>query len=221
MKAIKINDYKNSKIHDFEVIKRVIGGEKGLYEILMRRNNQKLFRVIRSYIKNDSLIKDIMQNTYIKAYEKLYQFSEKSEFSTWLIRIGINEALREIRSNKSQLIKHPNSLTNKDIIKISDSNNVNPENAMIQKEAKWVLEKAIDELPSKYKTAYILKEVEGMRIAEICDCLNISNSNVKVRIHRSKQILKEKLYELSQASKAFEFGHSRCDNLVEKVMSLI
>ena len=221
MKAININDFNNSSIHDFDVIKKVISGEKGLYEILMRRNNQKLFRVIRSYIKDDDLIKDIMQNTYIKAYEKLYQFSEKSEFSTWLIRIGINEALREIRSTKTQVINHPNSATRNDVIKISGSNNLNPEKEMMQKETKWVLEKAIDELPSKYKTAYILKEIEGMSIAEICDCLDINESNVKVRIHRSKQILKEKLYNLSQTTSAFEFGHTRCDDLVKCVMDRI
>ena len=97
MEVIKINDYKNYKIQDAAVIKRIIAGEKELFEILLRRNNQKLYRVIRGYISDIHEIDDIMQNTYLKAFEKLYQFKMDSEFSTWLIRIGINEALARLK----------------------------------------------------------------------------------------------------------------------------
>lgn len=219
MEAIKIEDYKNHKVHDFDVIKKVLSGEKGLYEILMRRNNQKLYRVIKSYINDEHLIKDVMQNTYIKAYEKLFQFNQKAEFSTWLIRIGINEALQELKSKQRKIIKHPNTELNKNLIE--DSKNMNPEKAIIQKEATWVLEKAISELPEKHRIIYMLSEVENMKMKAISDCLEISLSNVKVRIHRSKQILKENLYELSQKSNVFEFGFEKCDNLVNIVMKNI
>lgn len=221
MEAIKINDYKNHTILDFDVIKKVIAGEKGLYEILMRRHNQKLYRVIRSYINDEDEIKDIMQNTYLKAYENLYQFNQKSEFSTWLIRIGINESLQEIKSKKRHVLKNSDSLLNKRIINISNNNVTNPEKEIMQKEAKYILEKAIDELPSKYKTIYILREIEEMKIKDISDCLDLSESNVKVRIHRSKQLLKDKLYKFSLRPNVFEFGFSKCDALVESVMNNI
>ncbi len=219
MKAIKISDYKDKKIHDFDVIKKVLVGEKGLYEILMRRNNQKLYRVIRSYIKDEDLIKDIMQNTYIKAYEKLYQFNRKSEFSTWLIRIGINEAMHVLRSKQNKLFIHPNANSNK--LFIEESKNMNPEHNIIQREAKWVLEKVIDQLPEKYKVVYILSEVENMKIKDISDCVGISINNVKVRTHRAKQMLKENLYKLSQKPNVFEFGFEKCDRLVNNVIKNI
>ena len=97
MEAIKFNDFNNHKIEESEVIKRIIGGEKELYEILVRRNNQKLYRVIRSYIKEEAEVEDIMQDSYVKAFTKLYQFKLESSFSTWLIRIGINETLARLR----------------------------------------------------------------------------------------------------------------------------
>ncbi len=216
MKVIKIDDYKNHKVLDYDVIKKILSGEKGLYEILMRRNNQKLYRVIRSYINDEDLIKDVMQDTYIKAYEKLYQYNQKAAFSTWLIRIGINEALHELRSKRHKIISHPNAELNK--ANIIDLKNMNPEKAIVQQEAKWVLEKVISSLPEKYRVIYMLREIENMKIKDIGDCLDLSVSNVKVRIHRSKQMLKDKLYELSQKPNVFEFGFSKCDALVNIVM---
>lgn len=218
MKAIKISDYKNHTIHDFDVITQILDGKKGLYEILMRRNNQKLYRVVRSYIKDEDLIKDVMQNTYIKAYEKLYQFNKKSKFSTWLIRIGINEALHELKSKQNKNFIHQNI----DIkLFVEASINMNPDHNIIQKEAKWILEKVIDELPEKYKVVYILSEVENMKIKDISNCLNISINNVKVRTHRAKQMLKDNLYELSQKPSVFEFGFDKCDNIVNNVIKHI
>ncbi|MEP5913666.1 MAG: sigma factor, partial [Flavobacteriaceae bacterium] len=82
MEPVKINDFSNHKISESEIIERILSGEKELYEILLRRNNQKLFRVIRSYINEVMEIEDVMQNTYLKAFEKLYQFKHTSSFST-------------------------------------------------------------------------------------------------------------------------------------------
>ncbi len=223
MKAFKIGDYRDYKISDSDVIKRVISGEKELYEILLRRNNQTLYRVIRSYLKEPEEVEDIMQNTYLKAYEKLYQFKHTSKFSTWLIRIGINEALARLKKKGRFFTLHKsidNSIHDK-IIEIPDSSQVDPEKNIIQQEAKQMLEIAIDKLDIKYKNVYILREIEGMSIAEVSDCLKLSNSNVKVRLHRAKAKIKENLYESTPKKELFEFGLRKCDNLVEKVMKAI
>ena len=74
MQIVRIKDYRDYKISDSEVVQRILSGEKELYEILLRRNNQKLFRIIRAYLNEPQEVEDIMQNTYLKAYEKLYQF---------------------------------------------------------------------------------------------------------------------------------------------------
>ena len=127
MKAISVIDFKNHKITESEVIERILRGEKELYEILIRRNNQKLFRVIRSYVKDEVEIEDIMQNTYVKAYTKLYQFKLESSFSTWLIRIGINEALARLKEKGRlyHLKETSDSFTNKYISEIPDIKQLN------------------------------------------------------------------------------------------------
>ena len=80
------------------------------------------------------------------------------------------------------------------------------------------MEKAIDQLPEKYRIVYILREVEEMKNPEIAACLKISENNVKVRFHRAKDLLKEKLLRLSSNISVLEFGNSRCDHLMKKVM---
>src|SRR5690606_5445174 len=97
MEALNLNDPLDHSLGESSIIKRILGGEKELYEILVRRNNQKLYRVIRAYLRDEADIEDAMQESYIKAYTKLYQFKLESSFSTWLVRIGINQALARLR----------------------------------------------------------------------------------------------------------------------------
>ncbi len=223
MKAFKIGDYRDYKISDSDVVNRILSGEKELYEILLRRNNQTLYRVIRSYLKEPEDVEDIMQNTYLKAYEKLHQFKHTAKFSTWLIRIGINEALArlKVKGRFFTLHKSNDDSIRANILEIPDANQMNPEKKVISQEAKQMLENAIDKLDIKYKNVYVLREIEGMSIAEVSDCLKLSTSNVKVRLHRAKVKIKENLYESTSKKELFEFGLSKCDNLVEKVMKVI
>ena len=221
MESIKIINYK-PQFSDMDVIKRVLSGEKELFEILLRRNNQTLYRVIRSYLKNDDDIRDAMQEAYLKAYDKLQQFQGNSAFSTWLIRIGINEALLRIRTIKKTRPLYANEdLQSEKISQISDSKQMNPEKKIIHKEMEALIEQAIDSLPANYRTIYMLKEVEGLENEEIASCLSLSGSNVKVRLHRAKNLLKNELYKLSSEAEIFEFGQSNCDHLVNNVMNRI
>lgn len=223
MEAININDYENHKIKDETVIKRILAGEKELYEILVRRNNQKLYRIIRGYLKSEAEIEDVMQNSYIKAYTKLHQFKMKSQFSTWLIRIAINESLAELKK-KGKILHFNNYNKNSDsdfVLELPDHKQFNPQEKMAQKEAKQLLENAIDHLELKYRTVYIMKEVEEMSLKEIAISLDISLANVKIRLHRSKEMLKEILYNLSNTKDIFEFGFSRCDRITNNVMNSI
>lgn len=224
MDAIRIGDFKNYKISDADVVRRILSGEKELYEILLRRNNQKLYRVIRGYISNDTEIQDIMQNTYLKAFEKLYQFKHGSAYSTWLIRIGINEALARLKEKGKVLNLMENSavIQGNTILEMPDVNQMNPEKKMISQEAKQLLENSIDALEPKYRTVYILREIEGMSIREISESLDISASNVKVRLHRAKSMLKEILYKITTVNEGvFEFGNSKCDAITDEIMRII
>lgn len=223
MKKIDIKEINNHKIDELEVINRIKNGEKELFEILLRRDNQKLYRIIRSYIKNTQEIEDIMQNTYLKAYEKLIKFKGNSKFSTWLIRIGINEALARLREQAKiyNINQRADSHQTNSILEIPDSSQLNPETKIINDEAKKLLESILDSLESKYRIIYIMKEVEDMSIKDISECLEISKSNVKVRLYRAKKKIKEKLKLVTKQQELFEFGSSRCDRVTHNVMSSI
>src|SRR5690554_6172899 len=199
MEAVSINNIDNKKIGEPELIKRILAGDKELYEILVRRNNQKLYRVVRTYLKFEAEIEDVMQNSYIKAYSKLYQFKFNASFSTWLIRIGINEALARLNEKGRMLnLSGDNQNISKSLLfEIPDSGELNPHDKMIRKESKALLENAIDRLEVKYRAVYIMKEVEGMSMMEIAEALDLTESNVKVRLHRAKTMLKEYLFEIT------------------------
>lgn len=206
-------------LSDEEVVARVVGGNVSIYELLMRRHNRKLYRVIRSYLKQEQDVEDAMQETYMKAFEKLSQFRQDASFSTWLIRIGINNALARLREQKRL---SPESCMADQSENFSYLLNqlqpINPEQMAIRHEVKQLLENAIDSIPEKYRIVYMLRETEDMPIQEIAQCLGLSESNVKVRLHRAKSMLKESLFKLSINRDVFEFGNKRCDAVVERVL---
>ena len=219
MNALYPGTNKISLLSDQAVVSRVTEGETGLFEILMRRYNQRLFRIIRGYLRDDEEIRDAMQNTYLKAFDKLHQFQGNSSFSTWLIRIGINEALLRIKEMKKgrAIFLYPEEMKS---LQVEDKQ-INTEKSMIRRESGLLLEKAIDSLPEKYRVVYILKEVEGISNEEICLMMDLSESNLRVRLHRAKAILKESLLSLTPVTDIFEFGNNRCDDLVAVVMDKI
>jgi RNA polymerase sigma factor (sigma-70 family) len=223
MEALKISDQQTRSLDDGQIVRRILGGEKELFEILLRRYNQMLYRVIRGYLKDQNEVQDAMQNAYLKAYDKLFQFHGDSSFSTWLIRIGINEALlrlKDLKKGKTIYLDNFLESTTTALNQLPDKQ-MNPEKAIISQEAKQLLEQAIDNLPEKYRLVYILKEIQGVESHEIEQSLGLSESNVKVRLHRAKKLLKDSLFQLTSKGEVFEFGNSRCDAVVGFVMSRI
>ncbi|MGV9004559.1 sigma-70 family RNA polymerase sigma factor [Flavobacterium sp.] len=107
------------------------------------------------------------------------------------------------------------------VLEIPDTKQLYPQEKMIRQESKQLLEHAIDQLDSKYKTVYVMKELEEMSLKEISEALEITIANVKVRLHRSKEMLKEFLFEVTHDKNIFEFGFSRCDRITECIMKTI
>src|SRR5215510_3801508 len=99
-------------IPDNEVIRRVLAGEKDLYAIIVRRYNQRLYRIATSIMGDDTDAEDIMQVAYIKAYENLRQFENRSVFATWLTRILINESLLRLKKRKQSFNLKEGSMNN-------------------------------------------------------------------------------------------------------------
>lgn len=220
MKTLYKQELITTQLTDQQIVKRIISGESELFEILIRRYNQTLFRVIRGYISDEDDIMDLIQDTYLKAYDKIDQFKFESRFSTWLIRIGINEALQWIRKSKNQTQM-------KSVVSLLQNSNGNnqesktPEFTTIHGETKHLLEKAIGQIPEKYRIVFIMCEVENLPQLEVAACLGISISNTKVRLHRAKTFLRDQILSLSKDNTIFEFGNTKCDLIVEEVMKNI
>ena len=201
---------------DKEVISRVLGGEKELFALIIRRHNQRLYRVGMAILNNDTDVEEAMQISYINAWEHLNNFKFMSSFATWLTRIMVNECLRVKRRKKFVEMKE-------ETINGYGEKNTQPNafSRLINEELKVALERAINELPEKYRTVFILRELENMSIAETRECLAISEVNVKVRLNRAKSMLRDSLGAVYRSAGVFEFHLSRCDKMVEKVMAEI
>jgi RNA polymerase sigma factor (sigma-70 family) len=204
-------------IPDKEVIGRVLAGETNLYAILVRRYNQRLYRVAVSVIDDEAEAEDAMQVAYIKAFENLKKFEYKSAFSTWLTRILINECLLRTKKRNQSLSMNDDMIEN-ELQRRFARNPQTPLTSVVNSELKKVLENAICQLPEKYKTVFVMRELENMSVAETQECLNISEVNVKVRLNRAKAMLRSSITSLYQKEDLLDFHLTRCNRMTENVM---
>ena len=221
MNKINIRDtITTDSISDYEIISRILLGEKNLYASIIRKYNQRLYRVAISITKDDAEAEEVMQVAYIKAYENLGKFEFKSAFSTWISRILINESLLWIRKRKQSF--HINDDTAKNIIHQQQSvDSQTPLMKVINSELKKILEDAIMQLPEKYRTVFVMREIENMNVQETQECLDLTEANVKVRLNRAKSILRNSLSEYYKKEDILNFHLSKCDRIVENVMKRI
>lgn len=219
MQGKKSNQPQTSLITNEQLLQRILNGEKELFELLMKRNNQQLYRVIKSYIKEEEATHDVMQNTYIKVYTHLAQFHQDASFSTWLIRIGINEALHYLKSSKKN-IKSISVETDEveNNLPAAEIETTTPEKRVIQHETFAFIEHAINNLPEKYRAVYMLREIEGLGSEETAECLGLTESNVKVRLLRAKNLLKEELHQLASDFFIFNLAEHKCHTIRTSVM---
>jgi RNA polymerase sigma-70 factor, ECF subfamily len=211
-----------SELCDEEVVARVLSGETALFEILMRRYNQRVYRVSRAILRDDGEAEDVMQDAYVRAYEHLGQFAGRAAFSTWLTRIAIHEALarKRRRGRMEELDALP---ANGDSMSILKSSAPTPEAGTAQSEARQLLEEAIEHLPENYRTVVVLREVEEMSVAETAQSLGVTDAVVKTRLHRAHAMLRKELYARAKGRTAdlYQFHAVRCDRVVKAVFERI
>lgn len=208
---------------DDDVVSRVRHGDTGLYEVLMRRYNQRLFRVIRSVVSNDTEAEDVLQETWVRAYEHLGQFEGRASFPTWLTRIAFHEALARVRKGKRWM---PLENTEGEIMPEADrrqTTSLTPEAQAIHGQLAGVLQGAVDSLPAVYRSVFMLREVEQLSTSETADCLELSEEAVKTRLFRSRALLRRELENrLGPAvTEAYSFLGARCDGVVARVLARI
>jgi len=203
---------------DEEIVERVKDGDTALYEILMRRYNQRLYRVTVSIVRDGAEAEDVVQDAYVRAYGHLEQFEGRALFSAWLTRIAVNEALARVRmrSHNEPLEEAEGSEVGMKTIDTA----LDPEQTAASAETAELLEAAVLQLPEQYRTVVMLRDVEEMSTKQTADALELSEDNVKVRLHRGHAIMRSWLLARVGASgkKAFPFMGERCDRVVRCVM---
>jgi RNA polymerase sigma-70 factor (ECF subfamily) len=211
---------------DEEVVARVRAGDRALYEILMRRHNQRLYRAVRAILRDESEIEDILQEAHLVAYRSLADFEGRSRFSTWLVRIAVNKALDRLRRRSRLVALDPETearpAESRRIASWSAASE-DPEQHSARRELAHRLERAIDALPDAFRAVYVLRDVDGMSTQETAASLDLEVATVKTRLHRARGLLRERLLGEFDAGaiEVFPFGGRRCDRLVAAVLARI
>jgi RNA polymerase sigma factor (sigma-70 family) len=204
-------------LQDEEIITQILTGDKKAFELIIRKYNAQLYRIGMAIVNEPTEVEDIMQTTYIKAYEHLSQFENRATFGTWLIRILINESLLQLKKQQ-HYIHMESENANEEIAARGGSNPApDPMNMLMNKELALAVEMALVQLPEKYRLVFVLREMEGLNVQETVKILGITKTNVKVRLNRAKVMLRNQLSSYYKNDSIFEFHLSRCDRMVENV----
>ena len=207
-------------LSDAEVVERVCVGETALFEVLMRRYNQRIYRCVRSILRNEAEVEDVMQQAYLAAFRHLAEFKGRSSVATWLTRIAVNAALSRVRL-RGPVIAPAHEGEGEDPMSLSPSAAPDPEQRAIAHELGQLLETAVDALPASYRTVFVLREVEGLSTVETAEALSLTEPVVKTRLHRAKAQLRDQLYAQTErvSGALFPFGGARCDRVVSEVLA--
>lgn len=198
---------------DEQIVRRVLSGESGLFELVMRRYNERLYRTIRSVLRDEAEVEDAMQQAYVDAFQHLADFAGRSRFSTWLTRIALNEALARRRRTQ------PDDPGDDAMDQVPDPRS-SPEQRASDGELRRVLATAIDELPAHFRTVFVLRTVQGLSVEETAESLDLNEDTVKTRLHRARRLLQRAILETTEreTTSALPFPATRCDRVVAAVL---
>ncbi|MDR9762753.1 RNA polymerase sigma factor [Rhizobium redzepovicii] len=213
---------------DADLVPLAKRGDEPAVRAIVQRHNQRLFRTARAVIRNDAEAEDVVQAAYIKAFTNLAAFRGEAEFSTWLTRIALNEALARVRARKNttgleeidmqatsaggEVVQFPSSLSATD-----------PETELSRSQARQLLEQAVDELPNDFRAIFVLRDVEGMSTDEAASYLGIRPETAKTRLHRARKMMRQSIEKrLSGAFSAlFPFDGARCAFMADRVVGAL
>lgn len=206
-------------LSDEDVVARVLAGETVLFEVLMRRHNQRIYRAARAILRDDREAEDVMQEAYVNAFTHLRQFDGRALFSTWLTKIAVYEALSRLRARRRSEPLDDAAAERSMTTPLS----LDPEQQAFGRELGALIESAVDGLADGYREVFMLRQIEGLNTAETAEALGISEDLVKTRLSRARRALRHELLERTGAAavNAFTFGQSRCDRIVAAVLARI
>jgi RNA polymerase sigma-70 factor, ECF subfamily len=209
-------------LSDGELVECIRKGDKPLFEAVMRRYNQRLFRLARSLLRDDSEAEDVLQDSYVRAYAHLDQLEDATRLGSWLSHIVVHECRARLRKRgrHMQLVEQARKGAP---VRIVPAPAANPEEQAVNHQLGGVLTGAIDSLSVGYRVVFVLRDVEGLSTAEVARSVGISEMAVKTRLHRARAALRDELFSRigAAALPPFSFDGARCDRIVEGVLSRI
>ena len=206
---------------DTELINRIRNGERELFEVLIKRNNPWLYKIGMSYGYKHEDVEDLMQETFIAAYLNLEKFEGRSTFKTWITRIMLNQCYQKAQKLSFKNEK-TNAIINEKTTPMFESNQTSDTyRSVLNNELSNIVGNALISMPFEYRMVFSLRELNGMSTAETAEVLDISETNVKVRLNRAKHLLREKVWEMYSPEDIFEFNLIYCNKVAGAVMKTI
>ena len=178
------------------LVDRARSGDTAAFTELVNRYERKIFRLAKHITQNDEDAEDVLQETFLKAYSHLDTFQGQSKFYTWIVRIGVNEALMKLRKRKSSRtvsLDEPTDTGEDTMVREIAVWEENPEQKYSRDELREILDKAVDSLKPAFRTVFVLRDIEEMSTEETASALDISIPAVKSRLLRARLQLREKL----------------------------
>ena len=208
----------DTALSDETLVQSVRLGEVSRFSVLVQRHNRSLFRVARSIVRDDHEAEDVVQQTHVAAFMHLHEFEGRAKFSTWLARIAAHEAFARLRHRK-----RVRALADDGARTPAAQSSDTPEDVVSRSELARAVESAIDELPHPYRSAFVLRHVEGLDTSEAAAWLGVSEANLRVLLHRARALLKDRILEQVRitADEVFSFGGHRCARTTARVLETL
>jgi RNA polymerase sigma-70 factor (ECF subfamily) len=208
---------------DAELVRRALARDGSAFRAIMKTHNQRLYRLARGIVRNDSEAEDIVQEGYVRAFSHLDGFRGDSTLATWLSRIVINEALGRLRKRRRavEISMSDDPVLEAKVIQFPlKANKDDPERTMAQRQILQFVERATDDLPDLYRTVFVARVIEGLSIDETAELLGIKPETVKTRLFRARNLLRKQLdAQIGPVLlDAFPFAGKRCERLTVAVL---
>jgi len=188
-------------IPESQLVAKAIQGDKTALADIVAQNERLVYNTALRLLADPKEAECVLQETFLKVSQALPEFKAQSSLSTWIYRIATNYALMRIRSRKkapSSIDDVESQVSSSSLENFNRSVGNNPLRAVMNVELRDAMEKAIAELPAKFRSVFVLKDIEGYSLKEIADMLALSLAAVKSNLHRARLFLRDRLAEFAE-----------------------
>jgi RNA polymerase sigma-70 factor, ECF subfamily len=214
-----------SRLVDAELVRVAREGSASALRLIVRRHNQRLYRVARAIVRDDSEAEDVMQEAYLSALANLAKFRADASLATWLTRIVMNKAINRLRRQDVAVgldaVDNLERPEGEIAGKLQLASEIDPETTAARNQVRDLLERAIDNLPDPFRVVFVMRMVEELSVKETASSLGIREETVKSRLHRAKKMMREQLEPTlaTALTDTFPFQDPRCRDFTDALVA--